>query len=236
VMIPRSLVPNAVIRFVEYSISASVMIVAIGLQLGIFHAQNMLAPRIEGRLSTPYVIAGRNWHSTLRRNSTHDATSSVTHHEHQRPVPHVHTRRTRVDNYDNTLPRRAVYRDNSPRSSAPRPELLLNNNNNNNDNINNDNNNFLRPRRPSFVDSRNYNKVRACALSCCITTPPPRRAPASLRTPIFPVGAVSFIFFRPTSPIQPTKAAAGTRQRRVWWFHSTQFLQLPCKFFCQSCV
>ena len=39
VMIPRSLVPNAVIRFVEYSISASVMIVAIGLQLGIFHAQ-----------------------------------------------------------------------------------------------------------------------------------------------------------------------------------------------------
>jgi hypothetical protein len=42
VMIPRSLVPNAVIRFVEYSISASVMIVAIGLQLGIFHAQVLL--------------------------------------------------------------------------------------------------------------------------------------------------------------------------------------------------
>jgi hypothetical protein len=41
-MIPRSLVPNAVIRFVEYSISASVMIVAIGLQLGIFHAQVLL--------------------------------------------------------------------------------------------------------------------------------------------------------------------------------------------------
>jgi hypothetical protein len=42
VMIPRSLVPNAVIRFVEYSISASIMIVAIGLQLGIFHAQVLL--------------------------------------------------------------------------------------------------------------------------------------------------------------------------------------------------
>jgi hypothetical protein len=40
--LPRRLVPNHVVRFVEYSFSASVMIVAIGLQLGIMNAQSIL--------------------------------------------------------------------------------------------------------------------------------------------------------------------------------------------------
>lgn len=41
-VVPRKTVPNPVIRFIEYSVSASVMIVAIALQLGIFQAQVLL--------------------------------------------------------------------------------------------------------------------------------------------------------------------------------------------------
>jgi len=39
---PRDILPNHVVRFVEYSFSASVMIVAIALQLGIVSAQSIL--------------------------------------------------------------------------------------------------------------------------------------------------------------------------------------------------
>lgn len=39
---PRKYIPNPVLRFVEYSITASLMIVIIGLQLGIFSAQVLI--------------------------------------------------------------------------------------------------------------------------------------------------------------------------------------------------